>query len=57
MASTVHSVIDNKPCYPFLRRLAETGRPINEIVAMVVGLAVGSSVNYAQGNTNTLTVS
>ncbi|KAI3616961.1 heme peroxidase [Moniliophthora roreri] len=48
VASTVHSVIDNKPCYAFLRRLAETGRPINEIVAMVVGLAVGSSVNYAQ---------
>ncbi|TFK61199.1 heme peroxidase [Pluteus cervinus] len=40
---------ENKPCYPFLSKLSDTGRPINELVAMVVGLAVGSSVNYAQG--------
>jgi len=39
----------DKPCYPFLSKLAETGRPLNELVAMVVGLAVGSSVNFAQG--------
>lgn len=38
-----------KACYPFLSELAETGRPLNELVATVVGLAVGSSVNYAQG--------
>ncbi|KAF8209473.1 heme peroxidase [Mycena galopus ATCC 62051] len=38
----------DKPCYPFLSKLSETGRPLNELVAMVVGLAVGSSVNYAQ---------
>ncbi|KAJ7506939.1 heme peroxidase [Mycena galericulata] len=38
----------NKPCYPFLSKLSETGRPLNELVATVVGLAVGSSVNYAQ---------
>jgi hypothetical protein len=38
-----------KPWYPFLSRLAETGRPVNELVATVVGTAVGSSVNYAQG--------
>ncbi|KAJ6583033.1 heme peroxidase [Mycena vulgaris] len=38
----------DKPCYPFLSKLSETGRPLNEIVATVVGLAVGSSVNYAQ---------
>ncbi|KAF8878552.1 heme peroxidase [Infundibulicybe gibba] len=38
-----------KPYFPFLSTLAETGRPLNELVATVVGLAVGSSVNYAQG--------
>ena len=38
-----------KPYYPFLSKLADTGRPLNELVATVVGLAVGSSVNYAQG--------
>ncbi|KAJ7078001.1 heme peroxidase [Mycena belliarum] len=37
-----------KPCYPFLSKLSETGRPLSELVATVVGLAVGSSVNYAQ---------
>ncbi|KAJ7923789.1 heme peroxidase [Mycena leptocephala] len=37
-----------KPCYPFLSKLSETGRPLNELVATVIGLAVGSSVNYAQ---------
>ncbi|TFK58570.1 heme peroxidase, partial [Pluteus cervinus] len=40
---------ETKPCYPFLSKLSDTGRPINQLVAMVVGLAVGSSVNYAQG--------
>ncbi|KAJ6487073.1 heme peroxidase [Mycena vitilis] len=39
---------EDKPCYPFLSKLSETGRPLNELVATVVGLAVGSSVNYAQ---------
>ena len=38
-----------QPYYPFLSKLAATGRPLNELVATVVGLAVGSSVNYAQG--------
>jgi len=38
----------SKPFYPFLSKLSETGRPLNELVATVVGLAVGSSVNYAQ---------
>jgi len=37
-----------KLCNPFLRRLAESGRPMNELTAQVIGLAVGSSVNYAQ---------
>ena len=39
----------DKPYYPFLSKLAAAGRPLNELVAMVVSLAVGSSVNYAQG--------
>ena len=38
-----------QPYYPFLSKLAAAGRPLNELVATVVGLAVGSSVNYAQG--------
>jgi len=38
----------DKPCYEFLSKLSDTGRPLNELVATVVGLAVGSSVNYAQ---------
>lgn len=40
---------NEKPCYPFLRNLAAGGRPVRELVANVMGLAVGSSVNYAQG--------
>ncbi|KAJ6549816.1 heme peroxidase [Mycena capillaripes] len=43
-----------KPYYAFLSRLAETGRPWNELVANVIGLAVGSSVNYAQGAVHVL---
>lgn len=38
-----------KPYYPFLSKLSDTGRPVNELVANVISLAVGSSVNYAQG--------
>ncbi|KAJ7133385.1 heme peroxidase [Mycena epipterygia] len=37
-----------KPYYPFLSKLSDTGRPVNELVATVMGLAIGSSVNYAQ---------
>ncbi|TCD62866.1 hypothetical protein EIP91_006272 [Steccherinum ochraceum] len=39
---------NGKPCYPFLSKLAESGRPVKELVGNVIGLAVGSSVNYAQ---------
>ncbi|KAF9458998.1 heme peroxidase [Collybia nuda] len=42
----------NKPYFPFLSRLAESGRPINELVATVVGLAIGASVNFAQAAVN-----
>ncbi|KAJ6607611.1 heme peroxidase [Mycena sp. CBHHK59/15] len=51
LLSHVHKYLwpaTDKPCYPFLSKLSETGRPLNELVATVVGLAVGSSVNYAQ---------
>ncbi|KAI5117531.1 hypothetical protein M0805_004764 [Coniferiporia weirii] len=37
-----------KECHPFLSNLASSGRPTRELVACVIGLAVGSSVNYAQ---------
>ncbi|KAK1217118.1 hypothetical protein PQX77_020235 [Marasmius sp. AFHP31] len=52
IVSTVHnaveSVIDNKPCADFMKRLASTNRPINELISIIIGLAVGSSVDYAQ---------
>jgi len=38
-----------KECYAFLRKLAESKRPMKDMVASVIGLAVGSSVNYSQG--------
>lgn len=37
-----------KECSEFLQRLAASGRPTRDLVACVIGLAVGSSVNYAQ---------
>ncbi|KAJ3760774.1 heme peroxidase [Lentinula raphanica] len=43
-----------KPYYPFLSKLSDTGRPVNELVANVVSLAVGSSVNYAQAAVNVI---
>ncbi|KIJ45873.1 hypothetical protein M422DRAFT_226935 [Sphaerobolus stellatus SS14] len=43
-----------KECYPFLRRLAKSGRPMKDMVACVIGLAVGSCMNYAQACTQVL---
>ncbi|KAL4246543.1 hypothetical protein ABKN59_008748, partial [Abortiporus biennis] len=37
-----------KPSDPFLKRLAANKRPMRELCAQVIGLAVGSSVNFAQ---------
>ncbi|KAI5117535.1 hypothetical protein M0805_004768 [Coniferiporia weirii] len=37
-----------KECDPFLKNLAASKRPTNQLVACVIGLAVGSSVNYSQ---------
>ncbi|KAK7695141.1 hypothetical protein QCA50_002331 [Cerrena zonata] len=39
---------EEKACYPFLRRLAEIGIARGEMVSQVIGLSVGSSVNWAQ---------
>ncbi|EJC98652.1 heme peroxidase [Fomitiporia mediterranea MF3/22] len=47
--TVVHTVVpDHKECHDFLARLASSGRPTNQLVGCVIGLAVGSSVNYAQ---------
>ena len=50
MAETVKDTIarNTKEYTEFLQRLSSTGRPTNQLVACVIGLAVGSSVNYAQ---------
>ena len=40
--------VEKKPWYPFLKKLAESGRPIKELVAAVISLTIGSSVNFAQ---------
>jgi len=37
-----------KPYYPFLSKMAAAGRPLNELVATVAGLAIGSTVDVAQ---------
>jgi len=37
-----------KPYYPILSKLAATGRPLNELVAMVISLAAGSCADFAQ---------
>ncbi|KAF7326065.1 Heme peroxidase [Mycena kentingensis (nom. inval.)] len=44
----------NKPWHPFLSKLAGTGRPMNELVAMVLGMAVATSVNYAHAAVNVI---
>jgi len=38
----------DKPWYPFLSKLAETGRPLDQLLGNILGVAVGASVNYAQ---------
>ncbi|GLB40814.1 putative heme peroxidase [Lyophyllum shimeji] len=42
----------DKPWYPFLSKLAATGRPIDELLGNVMGVAVGASVNWAHGAVN-----
>ncbi|KAH7928581.1 heme peroxidase [Leucogyrophana mollusca] len=43
---------DDSPWFEFISRLASTGRPVNQLVANIVGLAVGSSVNHAHAAIN-----
>lgn len=38
-----------KPWYPFLSVIASTGRPLEELIGNIVGLAIASSVTVAQG--------
>jgi linoleate 10R-lipoxygenase len=46
--------IAGKPCEPFLTELVNTGRPIDELVASINSMAVGSSANYAQACTQVI---
>lgn len=48
LASFKSLVTPQKECAPFLSRLAASGRPTDELVACVIGLAVGSCGNFAQ---------
>ena len=43
-----------KASYPFLSKLAETGRPIDELIGNILGVAVGACVNYAQAAVNVI---
>ncbi|KAG6916804.1 hypothetical protein DXG01_005269 [Tephrocybe rancida] len=43
-----------KPCYPFLSSLTATGRPIDELLGNILGVAVGACVNYAQAAVNVI---
>jgi len=44
----------DKPCYPFLSAMAATGRPLDQLLGNILGIAVGSSVNYAHGAVNVI---
>ncbi|KAJ7278558.1 heme peroxidase [Mycena rebaudengoi] len=44
----------DKPCHLFLSRLAESGRPINELIGAVISLAVGSCLDMAQASVQVL---
>ncbi|KAG6916402.1 hypothetical protein DXG01_006982 [Tephrocybe rancida] len=57
ITSTATSLIwspKNEPWFPFLSRLAATGRPIDELVGNIVAVAVGSSVTWAHAATNVI---
>ncbi|PPQ84052.1 hypothetical protein CVT26_013955, partial [Gymnopilus dilepis] len=42
----------DKPWYPFLSRLAQSGRPLDEILGEILGIAVGASVNHGHALVN-----
>ncbi|KAJ7448053.1 heme peroxidase [Mycena latifolia] len=44
----------SKPYYPFLSKLCESGRPVNELVGTVISLAMGSCINYAQATVHVI---
>jgi len=57
LAAKIGSLIAStrsKPCYPFLEKLTETGRPIDELLGNILGVAVGASVNYAQASVHVI---
>ncbi|RDB14949.1 Psi-producing oxygenase A [Hypsizygus marmoreus] len=45
---------NDKTWYPFLSRLAASGRPLDELIGNVLGVAVGASVNHAQAAINVI---
>ncbi|KAI0789558.1 heme peroxidase [Abortiporus biennis] len=44
----------SRPCDPFLTKLAATNRPMRELCAQAIGLAIGSSVNFSQTTAHVL---
>jgi linoleate 10R-lipoxygenase len=55
MAASAASIIwsqKDKPCYPFLKKLSEAGRPLDQFLGNILGVAVGASVNHAQATVN-----
>ena len=47
-SSLIWPAEDKKPYHEFLGRLKEGGRPTRDIVAEVIGLAIGGGMIYAQ---------
>src|SRR6266581_3120529 len=43
---------NNNLWYPFLNRMAATGKPIDQLVGNILGVAVGASVNHAHAAIN-----
>ncbi|KAG5636744.1 hypothetical protein H0H81_007002 [Sphagnurus paluster] len=43
---------NDKPYYPFLSKLAATGRPLDQLLGNILGIAVGASVNWAHAAVN-----
>ncbi|GJJ14559.1 hypothetical protein Clacol_008824 [Clathrus columnatus] len=54
ISSGVIHALNSKPYAAYLSKLAATKRPMDVLVAQVIGLAVGSSVNYAQAVTQVI---
>uniref|UniRef100_A0A8H8CDX0 Heme peroxidase n=1 Tax=Psilocybe cubensis TaxID=181762 RepID=A0A8H8CDX0_PSICU len=57
VAASVVSFIwpaNDKPWYPFLQRLAASGRPLDELLGNLLGVAVGASVNHGHATVNVI---